>query len=203
MNTTKPLGDRLTLSIFSTKDGAAGQLLIMDPQLGDVMLATFEGSTIEAVEGAAGVYLRDLGRQCDGKPTVSSLIVRNDPMTLHQSAEREVYGREPQRYDWQNPEHWTVLKVMVELEHEQGPRRMRIVQSHSFLTEGLGENIDHASYTFNREEDPVSKQWRNAPIGLTQGPQSAPRERNANETVGWYGRDRRERRGRSRGKPAT
>lgn len=93
--------------------------MLMDPHAGDVLLASFSGPTIEYIEGQAGKYLRELGRKADGRPTISSVIVRNDgehppghPLSglddlgsLGNASEYGDAGTE-------------VIKIMVELEHE-------------------------------------------------------------------------------------
>lgn len=163
MNTTTPLGDRLTLTVFDTPTGVTAQLLIIDPQLGDVMLATFDGKTQDAVQCLAGAYLRELGRQVDGVPTVTGVFVRNDALVTDDEARREL-GETVVEEPWMGDrERWDILKVMVEFEHEPRPRPMRVVHSTHVIHEQFGENIDSGHYGHHTWfVDPVSKRWREA-----------------------------------------
>lgn len=185
--TTKHLTDRIVLNTwrvlepvgfappprsFLYAESWRGQLMLMEPEFGDLLLAQFDGACASAVEGAAGRYLRELGRKCDDIPTVSSIIVRNDGVENdHPLSGLDDLGSlgAASEYGGGGGGGMDVLKIMVELEHERYEARTgswppsRVLQEHHVSHDALGQQIDHASNAIgfaSRPEDPVSKRWR-------------------------------------------
>lgn len=140
--------------------------MLMEPQFGDLLLAQFDGACVSAVEGAAGRYLRELGRKCDDIPTVSAIIVRNDGVENdHPLSGLDDLGSLGAASEYGGGGGMDVLKIMVELEHESTGSwpPSRVLQEHHVSHDALGQQIDHASHAIgfaSRPEDPVSKRWR-------------------------------------------
>jgi len=106
------LGDHLHLHILSTVNGAIARLVRMPdmPLESDITIMRWEGNTFDAVKTAAAKWLRTLGCQIDGIPTVTSIEVRNDITEWEPEQIAEGLGGLER------------LKVIVRLEDDPTPR---------------------------------------------------------------------------------
>lgn len=146
------LGHQLVMTAgVHESDGFVATIARMpdDTRTPDVMILRSVETTVGECRRELAKELRAIAMRLDGLPTVTSIEVRNDPVSW-----------EPGQGEVRVSDNLERLKVMVELEHEPHPYSHIVFEQ---VVEPMNQTISYAANAYHfagRRIDPVSERWR-------------------------------------------